>query len=134
MVCLYCGSNTRVTNSREQKRLRQTWRRRACQKCKAIFTTLEAADLSGSLRVVDKLGTLEPFERDRLFISLFQSLGHRTDALGAAKALTATVIGFILTTAQEGRIERTAIIDFSAATLDRFDPAAAVQYRAYHRA
>jgi len=132
MVCVYCNGKTKVTNSRPQKRLGQTWRRHACTECGAIFTTIEAPDLSGSLRFVDRGGTLVPFERDILFVSLTQALGHRRDAISAAGALTATITAKLLKTAQSGRITRRELISMVETTLKHFDTASAVQYRAYH--
>ena len=132
MVCVYCSATTNVTNSREQRRLGQTWRRRQCQQCQAVFTTLEAADLASSFRVIIRDRSFVPFSRDHLYVSIYQSLGHRSDALEAATALSSTVISSVLKTAQEGRIERKAIIEAVQAVLTRFDKAAAVQYVAYH--
>lgn len=132
MVCIYCGTKTMVTNSREQQKIRQTWRRRRCPHCNAVFTTLEASDLAGSFRVVAKDGTLVPFSRDHLYMSLVGALGHRSDAVEAATALTATTISMVVKTAQEGRIERRMIIEAARVVLNRFDTVAAVQYTAYH--
>ena len=132
MVCVYCNGKTKVTNSRPQKRLGQTWRRHSCTVCGAIFSTVEAPDLSGSLRYVTRDGTLLPFERDILFVSIAQALGHRRDAIAAAGALTATITAQLLKTAQSGRITRTELVSKVISTLSRFDTASAVQYRAYH--
>jgi transcriptional regulator NrdR family protein len=132
MVCVYCDGKTKITNSRPQKRLGQTWRRHACTVCGAIFTTIEAPDLSGSLRFVARDGTLSPFERDVLFMSVAQALGHRRDAIEAAGALTATITAKLLKAAQSSRITRTELVSMVATILARFDKASAVQYRAYH--
>lgn len=132
MVCVYCGSKTKVVNSRPQKRLGQTWRRHECIVCGGIFTTIETPDLSGSLRFIAKDGALKPFERDVLFMSIAQALGHRSDAVVAAGALTATITAKLLKTAQNGRITRTELIATVTTTLSRFDKVAAVQYGAYH--
>lgn len=132
MVCIYCGSKTRVTNSRAQKKTGQTWRRHTCSACKAIFTTIEAPDLSGSLRFVARDAALQPFERDVLFVSIAQALGHRRDAVAAASALTATIIATLLKTAQGGLIARREVVSTTTTTLTRFDKASAVHYSAYH--
>ena len=66
MVCIYCGGETKVTNSRLQKRNNQVWRRRQCLECKGVFTTHEAVDLSSAL-LIDKSGAPEPFISDLLF-------------------------------------------------------------------
>ena len=133
MVCIYCGGKTKVTNSRPQKRMSQTWRRRECLSCAAVFTTLEAVDYAGSLRVRTQNGSLQPFERDKLFMSLYKALGHRTSPTSDASALTATIIARTREIAQNGLLERTDIIQVASQTLQRFDAAAAVQYSAYHQ-
>ena len=133
MVCMYCGGKTVVTNSRPQKRLRQTWRRRECTVCGAIFSTLEVADLASSLRVRSANGALQPFERDKLYVSIVAALGHRRDAVAASTAITATIIAKILKTAHEACVTQETIRGTTASTLEAFDTAGAVQYRAYHK-
>ncbi len=133
MVCIYCGGKTHVTNSRAQKRLGGTWRRRACESCKAVFTTLEAPDLTASLRVRLADGTLEPFERDKLLVSLVQSLGHRSDAVSAASALTDTITAQVLKTAQGAVLSRSSLIETALLCLNRFDAVSATYYAAYHK-
>lgn len=133
MVCIYCGAKTRVTNSRAQKRLGGTWRRRLCEHCKAVFTTIEAPDLTASLRVRLTDGSLRPFERDLLFMSIVQSLGHRSDAVSAATALTDTVTTKALKAAQGAVLDRSSIISLTLATLKHFDDISAMYYAAYHK-
>ena len=134
MVCLYCGGQTYVTNSREQKRLGHIWRRRACKRCGAVFTTIESADLSLSLSISHSNGQIEPFNRDTLFISLVQALGHRSDAIEAASALAATTIARLLKTRPGASIEVAALRAAAHSTLQRFDKVAAISYAAYHKA
>jgi transcriptional regulator NrdR family protein len=152
MVCIYCGGNLAVTNSRPQKSRNQVWRRRQCTACKALFTAVEALDLSQAI-IVDAsplqgssggrpktlgagAGALHPFDRDKLFISLYNSLRHRTDASIAARGLTDTVIARILKSAgaNNGRIHRQTIRQTALQTLERFDAAAATHYLAFHSA
>lgn len=133
MVCLYCSAKTTVSNSRLQKRLNQVWRRRHCTKCGAVFSTLEAADLSSSLVVIQKGGSLAPYRRDELFLSLHRSLGHRRDAVDAANAITATVTAELLASAQNASTTPKTIITIAYQTLSHFDMAAATHYKAYHQ-
>ncbi|QQS20370.1 hypothetical protein IPL85_02915 [Candidatus Saccharibacteria bacterium] len=131
MVCIYCGSKTEVTNSRLQKRLNQTWRRRACSNCNTVFTTLEHPDLAASI-VVRKPDKTEPFCRDKLFISLVASLGHRSGAVVEAGALAGTIINQLLRTRPGALIEVRDIALETYAVLERYDAAAATHYSAYH--
>jgi len=134
MVCIYCGGSTKVTNSRPQKRLRQTWRRRACTRCGAVFTTNEAVDLATSLIVRRLDGKMSHFSRDKLFISVFRAVGHRNQPTADASALTATIIAKLLHGTQTASVSTVDIIDTALQVLKRFDSAAAVQYAAYHQA
>lgn len=132
MVCIYCGGKTNVINSRLQKRQNQTWRRRECLACHAIFTTEETIDLYASVRVRSPDGVLRPFSRDKLFSSVVRACGHRREAVDDASALTATIIAMTLKEAHSAVIEAGEIAGAAYLALHRFDKAAAVQYRAYH--
>ena len=133
MVCIYCGASTSVTNSRHQKRANQVWRRRRCEACQSVVTTVEGVDYAASISLKTTSGALEPFQRDILFISVYDSLRHRKTAVSDAEALTATILKqlpvcFDATTA----VDREKLVNLTATTLQRFDSAAAVQYRAFH--
>lgn len=137
MVCIYCGSETEVTNSRSKAKTPSVWRRRACKSCVAQFTTTELPDYEKSLLVlgIDNK-KLYPFSRDKLFLSLYKSLGHRQDALNSSTALTSTIIGRLL---NKKHVANGAISSFNISivtyeTLKRFDPLAATTYKAYHLA
>lgn len=130
MVCIYCAHETQVINSRPNKRPNQVWRRRQCQTCRAVFTTHETADWATAVRVQRK-SRLEPFSRDKLFISLLESLRHRDTAIGDAGALTATVTAALRPI--NGIIGAGDIVEAAKAVLNRFDQVAAVHYGAFHK-
>ncbi len=132
MVCIYCGSKTQVVNSRPQKRLNRTWRRRQCTQCHAVFTTEEAVDLTSSIVVRTNHKNVEPFSRDKLFTSLLRALGHRQTAVEDAGALCSTIIAKLMLAATEAAVTPSEIVIISHETLERFDTAAAIQYKAYH--
>ena len=131
MVCIYCSSETKVTNSRHQKRLNQVWRRRKCLSCGAIFSTLEGANTSQALSVLKKNG-LEPFSRDTLFVSVYDSLRHRKTVLGDATALTSTIISTLTPLATDAVVDRDVIVTITTTVLQRFDKPAASHYQAFH--
>jgi len=93
MVCILCDSKTKITNSRNNAQLGQTWRRHTCTRCYTVFTTREAVDMSLSYRVEYSDGSLEPFSRDKLLVSINVVLGHRTDSTESVSILTNTIIG-----------------------------------------
>ena len=131
MVCPYCGHETNVNNSRHQKRLNQVWRRRKCSSCGAIFTTTEAVDLSGALRIRMATG-LEPFSRDTLLLSIYESLKHRKSAINDSGALTSTIISALYPLAEDTIIDRDVVTTVTASVLERFDKVAATHYQAFH--
>ncbi len=131
MVCIYCGHETSVTNSRLNRKLNRVWRRRACSSCGEVFSTYEQADRAKAWRVA-KAGSLAEFERDRLFISLYKSLGHRPTAVTDAGALADTAVA-LLTKRPEGSISAQELAQTVLVVLKRFDAAAATHYAAFHQ-
>ncbi len=135
MVCIYCGHETEVYNSRERARNPSVWRRRRCGACVAQFSTNELPDYETSLVVTGTSGKLYPFSRDKLFLSLYRALGHRNDALDSATQLSDTVIGKLLRNnkASEGIVTIQRLAQTTYEILKRYDPLAAHTYKAYHR-
>ncbi len=133
MVCVYCEQKTGVTNSRLQKKQNSVWRRRQCQTCNAVFTTVEAIDLGTSLIVMDDQKHSEAFSRDKLLLSLYDSLKHRKTAVQDATALTSTVIGSVLHGNSKAVISKVWLTDRVTYILERFDAVAAVHYVAYYK-
>lgn len=136
MVCIYCGCETEVYNSRERARNPSVWRRRRCNGCVAQFSTYEFPDYETSLAVAGAHGKMYPFRRDKLFLSLYKALGHRSDAEHSATEITATIIGQILRSRQisDGVVHRGVLAQAAHKTLKRYDPLAAHTYKAYHQA
>jgi len=132
MVCVYCNGKTSVINSRPQRKSGGVWRRRSCENCQAVFTTREEVDAEQSIMVVNS-GSLEPFLRDKLFISIHDSLKHRKTSLRDAKELTDTIWKQLVPHFHAGTVEKHSIITVAGATLQRFDPIAATHYLAYHK-
>lgn len=133
MVCIYCNSKTRITNSRHKKRSNSVWRRRKCQRCRSITTTIEIIDLSSALVVTnDHTGSLQPFSREKLLISIYESCRHRTDAITDAKYLTQTVLDKLRPHIAQATINLNIITATVVQTLDAYDGTAAVYFRAYY--
>lgn len=132
MVCVHCGGKTAVTNSRHQKNANQVWRRRSCQNCGAVFTTEESAAYSGAWAVQSPSGAISPFSRDKLLLSVYESLKHRPEALNDAAGVTATVIHKLSGVAQDGRLDARSIQNAAQVALHRFDKAASAHYELFH--
>lgn len=132
MVCIYCGKKTKVTNSRPQARLNGIWRRRECTSCHALFTSAETVALTDVMRAKKRSGTLEHFERDKLFISIYRSTDHLPDAIKLSRELTDTVIGKLFRKKPMSPIiETSAISSVTAQTLKAFNAASSVRYLSF---
>jgi len=132
MVCVYCGGETQVINSRGQRRVNAVWRRRRCQDCGAICSTQELVQLDKAWRVQRAEGAAEPFSRDKLLLSLYTSCQHRPDALKDAAGLADTVIQKLRTGSPAGLLNSTTIAHTTTVVLSRFDTVAATHYQAFH--
>jgi transcriptional repressor NrdR len=131
MVCLYCTSVTRVTNSRPQKRNNQIWRRRQCVSCGAIVTTYEGIDLS-SLLVVGTGSTPKPFLVDRLFTEVLLAMQDRKDCYIDAREVTNTIIAKLLKVPGKPVYGPKQISLVTAQVLKRFDRRVWLRYIAEH--
>jgi len=97
-----------------------------------VFTTHEKADLATSSVVMKDPAKLEPLNRDKLFVSVYESCRHRPSALADAGALTDTILGQILKTQSDtGVITLHNLTDITLQILQNFDSVAATYYRAY---
>lgn len=127
MVCTMCDSKTRTSNSRFMSRGIYVWRRRTCPRCHSVFTTHENVDMKRSHRVQDTDGKLDQFVREKLFLSIYESLRHRQEAISDASGITDTTISKILA---EKRliIPKDRIVEITSSVLRRFDRAAYIRY------
>lgn len=135
MNCLFCeGGDTGVVNSRLQKRENNVWRRRKCKGCGTVFTTIEKADLSYSIRVASEGSNepLKPFFRSKLQISIYKCCRHLEQPEIVSDELTNTVIAK-LTRKKTALLKKQDITRVTLDVLKRFDKAAAVQYKAFHQ-
>lgn len=131
MVCIYCEGETSVINSRKQKRRNTVWRRRACNECNATVTSIESIDLENALVITSKKHH-KPFSRDKLFISIYESCKHRSDAQTSATALTDTIITLLYPLIKNASVTRSNIIETTTKVLRRYDQPAAVYYKSFH--
>lgn len=131
MVCPFCNKDTKVINSRPQKRTNGVWRRRHCFGCERIFTTVEKADLEASVRVQKRSGGLEPLSEAKLMISLYRALEHHENAPEMALELSQTVIKSVLRFTTEPIVPSSAIAHQVIIVLKRFDAAAAIRYKSF---
>ena len=74
MKCIYCSSDTHVTDKRESPD--GTRRRRECLKCKKRFTTYERPDIKDII-IVKKDGRRERFSKEKLKNGLMRACEKR---------------------------------------------------------
>ncbi len=87
--------------------------------------------MSNSLVLTDKDAT-EPFSRDKLLISLYDSLRHRKTAIDDATALTNTIVGQLINKNTEAAISKSFVTSVVLSVLEKFDAVSAVHYNAYY--
>jgi len=131
MVCVYCGHETKVTNSRWQKRNNQVWRRRKCVVCKAVFTTHEAVDLPSALLVQSGTST-KPFLPDLLFTEVLLALQDRKNCYVDAREVTNTVIKQLLKLPESPLFTPQQISQAASKVLGRLDKRAQLRFVAEH--
>src|SRR6266576_5091972 len=100
MICVYCGGETKVVNSRHQRRNNQVWRRRQCLVCQAVFTTHEAVELESALSV-EQDGVLRPFLPDLLLKELMSAMQDRKDVSTASREVLGTIVRKLLSLPQK---------------------------------
>jgi transcriptional regulator NrdR family protein len=83
-------------------------------------------------RVRGITGSLQPFSRDKLLLSLFVSCQHRKTALEDAAGLTETIIAKLGEHAKDAVIGYRDIAQVAQVALNRFDKAASTHYQAFH--
>ena len=131
MVCPYCSHKTKVTNSRFQKRSNQTWRRRECLNCHAVFTTHEEIELNSTFSVMTPDNDIMPFVKERLFSSILFACEGLHDPYGTATELTATVVNE-LRTKGGAMLSNNDIAQTSGKILRRFNAKAFLKYVSQH--
>ena len=136
MVCIYCRKKTKVVNSRPQKRSNAIWRRRQCGTCEALFTSVESIDLSASLRIKRSDG-LQPYKKEKLMISLHESLKHLEGAPEAAKELTETIssrlISNLNSSGRSSVLSISELVQCTSEVLNQFDKVAGLHYQAIYK-
>ena len=131
MVCIFCSNETQVTNSRPQKRNNNVWRRRQCQVCHSVFTTIEAIDYSSVFRI-NVQGDFKPFLTDLLYTEVLLALSDRKNAYMDAREITNNIIKTLSKMPGSPLCKPSDISRVTAAVLQKFDKRAWHRYAAEH--
>lgn len=133
MFCVNCfHRNTRVTNSRANKKQSSVWRRRQCPACGAVFTTYERPSLADNKPIHLPSGETDTFNLGKLTLSIAQAFTHDPHVAEYQAFWLAQTVEDILSSQREVITPE----DIEATThtvLKRFDELAAVQYAARHQ-
>ncbi len=133
MVCIYCGYDTTVANSRVQKLSNNVWRRRKCRSCGAIFTSIEKPHYPANIVIFSEDGSLTPFLPEKLFLSVYGCLRHRQNPIEDAKNICDTITRKIFANGvADGKVKKAELRNIIKVTLNRFDKTAMVHYQAFH--
>lgn len=133
MFCINCfNTNTKVANSRPNKKQPLVWRRRQCTKCNATFTTYERPSLADNKLISLPNGKTDTFNLGKLILSISRAFTHAPQEAEYNALWLAQTVEDILSTEREvvtpEDIEATTHM-----TLKRFDELAAIQYAAQHK-
>jgi transcriptional repressor NrdR len=131
MVCIYCGGETKVTNSRLQRRNNQVWRRRQCLQCQSVITTHERVEYESALSVISS-GANTAFMPDLILNELMIAMQHRKDVYTASREVLGTIVRKLLTLPQKPVFAPKDISKVTAGVLKRFDRRAYLRYLAEH--
>jgi transcriptional repressor NrdR len=131
MVCIYCGGDTKVINSRLQKRNNQVWRRRQCLVCQSVFTTHEQIEYSSALSVAKNEGN-QPFLPGLLLNELYQALAHRKDVYTASEEVLGTIVRNLIKLQGSPLFKPSDITEVTSGVLKRFDRRAYLRHLADH--
>jgi len=131
MNCPYCNTDSKVVNSRSQKKSNSVWRRRECKRCHAIWTTEEHLRADSVFKVSDNEHLID-FAPEKLTMSLYKALRHTKTADSDAKYLARTVMNK-LQDLKRPVIPKQAIIDTVIDVLKNYNKLSADLYKATHK-
>jgi len=85
-----------------------------------------------SLLVKNEAGAIDHFVREKLLLSIYDSLKHRKNSISDSIAITDTIVAKLISKPSTPLIERNVLINISHEVLANFDKPAAVHYLAYN--
>ena len=130
MRCLFCGSETKVIDSRPvEESIR---RRRECPDCDKRFTTYERYDRPTSFVVAKKDGRREDFRRDKLLAGIKNACYKRPISADAIDATVADVEAELLGMGK-AEVPSQLIGERAMAALRNLDEVAYVRFASVYR-
>ncbi|MCX7868943.1 MAG: transcriptional regulator NrdR [Terrimicrobiaceae bacterium] len=132
MRCPKCGSlDDKVIDSRLSREGTSIRRRRECLACSSRFTTYEEIERV-ELRVVKRDGRHEPFDRQKLFLSLSKACEKRPVSLEAIEKAVEEIIQNLEST-EEREVSSRLIGAMAMERLHSLDAIAYVRYASVYR-
>jgi len=132
MFCIKCHhENTKVINSRPNKKHATVWRRRKCESCGATFTTTEVVATEGGLLSISDGKNVTPFSVSRSLLSIAPLLTAQETAPDDAYWLAMTAYEKALQT-NDAVISSKELASIIFGVLERYDSTAALKYALDH--
>lgn len=132
MFCITCHvGNTKVTNSRRHTKRTSVWRRRRCDTCGTVFTTIETVATEGLL-LISSGNNSTPFSISRLLMSIAPLLTERSSAPDDSYWLAQTAYEQALAT-KKRVIAVEDLVHITFMVIERFDASAALKYALDHK-
>lgn len=97
-----------------------------------MFTSVEQSDLQSSFSYKTAMGALEPFQREKLLISVYEACKHLKRPETTALSLTDTIVSELCTQSGDPIVPRRRLVTVTTEVLTRFNKPAAVYYTAFH--
>ena len=128
MFCVYCNyRDTKVINSRPNKKRPLVWRRRQCLSCDRIITTPEIPATDDNIKIYNDSEAPTAFSVPRLAFSLTQSLSGVDSPSETAFWLAQTVYETVLTL-NTPLLSSQQLATHTHAILKRYDKRSALHY------
>jgi transcriptional regulator NrdR family protein len=84
------------------------------------------------LRVINKKGQIESFWRDKLYLSIYEAIGHLKQPQIASTHLTDTIVSKLILHKEAGALIKTEnIINTTKQVIKNYDAAGSVRYMSY---
>ena len=129
MRCIFCNSDTKVTNKRDVGSL--TRRRRECLKCKKRFTTHEKPELR-DLIVIKKDGSREVFDSEKIRKGLIKACEKRPISIDKIEK-TVQEIGSKLRDGNKKEVKVKTIGERVMKALKKLDKVAYIRFASVYR-
>jgi len=130
MKCIFCNSETKVTDKRDSEG--ETRRRRECLKCGKRFTTYERVEEPNFI-VIKKDKTREPFSREKLRIGIEKACEKRPIETEKIDSLVNEIESRLREKVQGKEVESQVIGELVIKALKKLDKVAYIRFASVYK-